>query len=294
MALLVLIVTTGLVSVISFFASQVDVPTFLRDGYESVLLSYPEDLQISLSSTGVSVNQKLPYRVPLPATIIEETDDADVRFLVAFVANEQMKTLPDFWEYEALAVVTETTLYLRQDEGQVTMQDLSEVLQDVEEPVVIDRALLSSVPIEDIASFWMFQPSFYVPAIFVVGLVFLYPALLTLLAVMLLFWSLVLWIVLKCFSRTRGLSFGKTYQIGVHAYTPVYLLGFLFSELQGITAFLLFQVFATAMTVTGTQKKRVPAPVLPAKSSPAFVRKSKPAKKAVAKKKPVRKTTAKR
>jgi hypothetical protein len=293
LALLVLIVALGILAMVGFFIATINAPVVIRQGYDAVLAQYPSNLAVTLSSTGVSVNQELPYAIAMPRGM-EEQQDSGTAALLVFV-EEDAVSFKNFEDYNAFVVLSPTEMYTRQDDNRVTAHDIGGMLRDLDEPVVINQELIRSVPIEDITSFWMLQPAFYVPVAILLLMIVLYPALLLLTAITVLLWSLVLWVLLQFFARTRGVRFGKVYQMGLHAYTPIFVLGYLTSELQGLLAFVAFQFFAAAMIVHGYSHAPTVVPAKPAKTQATTAIAKRPTKKlATRAKTPSGNTAAKR
>ncbi len=240
---------TVMVRVASF-----DVPALIRSVHAALLEEFPADLEITVEKSGLSVNQNLPYRVPMPSALLERGVDFSegqepIDTLVVFTSDAAIRSVQDFWEYKAFLVITETAVYGRKDNGQITVQDISVFTRDLTEPVVLNRTFIESAPVESITKVWFLQRWFTVPLAGMLAFVVLLPAFLLITVVTLLLYTLFLWLVLHIAARGSAMPFGMTYRTSMHAYTPVLLLHAFTSALHGILALVLFLIFATTMVV---------------------------------------------
>ena len=246
--------------------SQFDLPTIIRDVHTQALENYPEDLEIMFSQEGLSINQPLPYVVPIPEQWQHENlqpfNEEEVDNLIVFTSDETFSYVRDFWEYDSAVVATETLIYVRKGESnQITVQPLNKFTDSLEQPVIITHELIALLPVEDVTNLWFLQRLFYVPILGLLLFVVIYPGAMIFAMIKLLIYALILFILLRIFMGEKKLPYDKCYQVSIHADTPILVLGLVLSFVKGLIAFIGFFIFALVMIAkmpkVSTKKKKV-------------------------------------
>ena len=232
--------------------SQFDLPTIIRDVHTQALEIYPEDLEITFSQEGLSINQPLPYVVPFPDKWQKENvqlfNEEGVENLIVFTSDENFSYVNDFWDYDSAVIATETLIYARKgDNDQITVQPLNKFTDELEESVTITHELISMFQVEEVTSLWFLQRTFYVPMLGVLLFIVLYPSAMIFAMVKLLIYALILFVLLKIFLHEKKLPYGKCYQVSIHADTPILILGLILSFVKGLIAFTGFFIFVLVM-----------------------------------------------
>lgn len=109
--------TLFVLSLILIPLSQVN-PVQVLDSVQAI---YPRNLEIRVEDGRVQINQPLPYRVPLPGGAVEVVQPSGantLRYLVVFTSNEALTGANDVFAQQAAMVVTESSFYILEQEGQ--------------------------------------------------------------------------------------------------------------------------------------------------------------------------------
>lgn len=197
---------------------------------EQTATVYPSDLEITGDQQGLSINQELPYSIPLPMTWEENMDqqtesEEDVNIpanLVTFVSEEEATEGARIVSvHDSFAVITPNTVYVREDE------DGSEIraypMPQFDQPFTIDRQLVNDW-VNKIADNPFFKQRLYAPLIAVFIVLFSYPFILIWKTVTLAFYSLIVWAITSITMKDKQLGFGKIFQIGQHSMTLITIL----------------------------------------------------------------------
>ena len=188
---------------------------------------YPSDLAIEVADGKLSVNQPLPYVVPMPSSLRDDRpkqykDDAPQN-LIVFLSDEQFTGVKDLDEYGTAAIVTETGVYVRSDQGnQVRAFPIPEG----------EHFSINESEIQQLAGKITAHPfihnKLYVPFIGVFILVLIFPLWLIGRLMSTLFHALIVFIVAKVLKNStlkgREFTFSKIWQVVLHSSTPLFLL----------------------------------------------------------------------
>lgn len=252
-------------------------PSVVADEAVSV---FPAELVVYGNEEGLSINQERPYSVPFPEFL---TDETSVGFnLVTFSTDEAVATVQDFYESQSLAVVTETTIYMLDDTdtGEVRVYAMPTFTEHFE----VSQADVQTVA-QQIVEHPFFAQKWYVPIVSVAALILVFIFSLIGRVVALVIFSAVAWVVIAVFMKSKKLSYGQLFQIGLHSLTLPLLVKILvdhfmwfdFSGFIFMAAYLVWTLFI----VSQLHESRA-AGVSTQVSKKAVVKKT-PAKKAVKK-----------
>jgi len=212
----------------SILAVRVLVPVYNFDVNEAVdLVSqiYPQDLEISGVDGEITINQPLPYQVPIPSQVWEELGDNEIDQeipfnIVTFTSDDEFKGIGKFDQYQSIAVVTESSLYFIEDidSGEIRAYPISEF----EEDFVIDAQMVEQGK-QAFLDFPFIKNKAYIYWIAGLVLILLYPMMLILRFWTLLIYSGFVWIATTIFMKKKKLEYTKILQIGIHSLTLVIL-----------------------------------------------------------------------
>lgn len=196
--------------------SLINVPGIVR----SVTGLYPADLEVGINEQGLTTNQELPYSIPF--TDMETTDAP--KNLVVFADENQIASLQDVREQDALIVLTQKEIYFLEDSnnGEYRAYEIPEF----EENWSINRGTVDSLTNTLVDNSFV-QQKLYVPLIAMLLLPLLYPFTLLMRLVVLAVFSFFTWILVMLFMNDKGLSYGKIFQISIHSLTPVIIIAYL-------------------------------------------------------------------
>lgn len=224
---------------------------------------YPADLEITADQHGISVNQELPYSVPIPLQWDEELDvKAELREeqvplnLVTFVSQEEATLGARIVEnYDSFAVITPNTIYVREDQD--TNQIRAYALPEVKEPVTITRGVIDGW-VNRVADHPFFRNRLYAPALALFVILFSYPFMLLWKIITLAFYSAIVWLISMITMKDKQLGYGKVFQIGLHSMTLISVLAIVVNVLSLFTlggvffllAFVIWSLFLIAQLTT--------------------------------------------
>jgi hypothetical protein len=267
-------------------AAKILVPVSLfdtRGAIESVADVYPAELQITGDKTGLHINQPLPYSISWPQDLLQEeevreelvAEDIPMN-IVTFTSDELVEGASDIKSYDSMAVITESTIYFREDmdTGELRVYEVPAF----DETFTIDRSVVNNL-VTTLAENPVIKQRLYIPLIGLVILLFLYPLMLAGRVLTVAIYSLVVFVLVKLFMKAKSLTYGKTFQLGLHTITPVVIAAYVFEALGYVFfhGFLYFVAFAAwtlfMISRLGTSASVPAAPPKPAKLTKA--RKSK-------------------
>jgi hypothetical protein len=212
---------------------------------------FPADLEIRGDQQGLTINQPLPYAIVVPTQWTESVDDQlqeemEVKQLpmnlVTFISEEQSTAGARVVEdYNSFAVITPTTMYVREDEQ--TNQVRAYPVPEFDEPFAVDRPLVDSW-VRRVADNPFFSQRLYAPIIALFVILFSYPFILIWKTATLAVYSLLVWIITSITMRDKQLQFGKIFQIGMHSMTLITLLAIVVNLLSLFTLGGIFYVIA--------------------------------------------------
>lgn len=196
--------------------SLLDVPALIR----SVTELYPSDLEVGVSDQGLTTNQELPYSIPFPDNQPSEAP----KNLVVFADENQISSLQDVQDQDAVIVFTQKELYFLEDDGYGQYQAYA--LPEFEENWSINRATVDSLT-DTLINNPFVQQKMYVPLIGVVLLITLYPLTLLMRVIVLAIFSFITWVLVMLFMKDKGLSYTQIFKISIHSLTPVIIIAYI-------------------------------------------------------------------
>ena len=238
---------------------------------------YPQDLEVLIANEEVTINKPLPYVVPFPAQMFDggekETpfDEEQEINLVTFVEEGAITSIQEFYGYNSVAVVTPTTMYFLKDTD--TGEVRSYPIPATEQPVNIDAALLNDFKTK-IVEAPIVKQKLYVPLIGVFALIFFYPGIVLWKVLTLAIYSVVIYFVAAIFMRSKNLTFGEIFQMGLHAITAVVLATLIADlalqfQIGGWWYFLLY--FVCMLVILSQVRTMAPLSAHPAEAKPKKV-----------------------
>ena len=114
---------------------------------QTVRSVYPQNLSIQVKNGTVSLNRDLPFIVPLPKELddVAASKSATASALAVFDTNDHMRSISNFWSYNALAVVTQNAVYYRKDADsrEIRMMRFQEMLHLIFQAACSKRRLIA-------------------------------------------------------------------------------------------------------------------------------------------------------
>jgi hypothetical protein len=215
----------------------------LESAIKSAADTFPQDLVVSFENQELTINQPLPYVVPFPAPLFQlMMESGDPAFsLVTFTSDEAFQ-IKDFDDYSSLAVVTESAVYYISDYDhmEIGVFPFSRIEEEAGEEAV--NFMVSVQDVDQLESRILSHPfikdRLYLHAILAALLLLLYPVLLLIRVWTLMIYSVIVWLTASLLWSGKKLNYGKIFQIGIHALTPVVLAAWLLDwlgifQLQG-------------------------------------------------------------
>lgn len=228
---------------------------------------FPAGLVVSGDTTGLHINQELPYSVPLPDSLQDMSDSQDpsvesdpynqeVEFnLITFSTDELIQNVQDFYATNSLIVVTDTTIYALKDadSGEVRLYEM---------PAFEEAFSVSRQDLENFAGRVISHPFFaskwYVPLIGLAAVVLTLPLSIWLRTLAVAVYSAFVWVIVAFFMKSKKLSYGKLFQLGLHSLTlPLlikivvdYFMWFDFSGFWFMLAYLVWTCFLVSQITT--------------------------------------------
>lgn len=219
---------------------------------------YPEELEMTFSPQGLEINQELPYVVPFPEEEFNqlfgeedqyaqdatfngsELDEVEEFNLVTFVADEDFGGLSDFYAMNSLIVLTETSAYIYDDveTSEVRAYDLTQF----EETFTFNEAILNNF-VDQVLNHPFFSQRWYVPLIAFATVFLFLPMTVVIRVLTVALYSVAVWFASKLFFKSRKLSYGDTFQMGLHLLTLPMLLKYGVDLTQFTTQFTGFWFF---------------------------------------------------
>ncbi|MEK7592022.1 MAG: DUF1189 family protein [Patescibacteria group bacterium] len=184
---------------------------------QTVRSVYPQNLSIQVKNGTVSLNRDLPFIVPLPKELddVAASKSATASALAVFDTNDHMRSISNFWSYNALAVVTQNAVYYRKDADsrEIRMMEIPRDASFDFSSSMLDEKIDSIVRHPFMANKW------YIPVVSFLYFLVSFP--------FILFWSfLVSWvyallsyILIRAF-RVSRFSYISIWRLTLHALTP--------------------------------------------------------------------------
>lgn len=272
--------------------SQINVVGILNN----VKTIYPSDLEVSVQDGKLAINQPLPYRVSLPAMMDDQmrftrsnSEDSDIKYLVVFDSDANIKGAADVYAEDAFAVVTESTIYTREGER----EGLRVNAIPNEESFTVNRSMVDQA-FGKITSSKFVQQKLYLPLLAVFFVVIVLPMMVIGSLVMVAVYGFFVWLMAKILKTWmmagQELSYMKAVQVSIHSLTLVNVLHFVLRWigegriLDGGKFWIAFLVWTAFVLYQSLHMKGGKTPAKPSVKAPA---------KAPARSKVVAKKTAK-
>lgn len=236
-----------------------------RGVIDDVTAVYPDELAITVEDGRVSINQELPYAIPMPKAMADDVsmgdDDADQpASLVVFASEEQVGSVTSFFELDALVVVTENAVYAR--DGNPGGQMRAYMLPQDGFSGTVDRAKVDAFA-DAVSGHWFVRYRAYAVPAALIFFALLWVAFFVGYLVALVIYTAVVWLLAKLFLRSRMFTYGRLYQIGLHALTLIItvdvVLGMLGMTFFGGFIMLLAYLAWTVWILTELPVQMVPA-----------------------------------
>lgn len=201
---------------------------------------YPQDLDISVTNGRLSINKPLPYRIALPAAfrdsamidsaVTEENYPTDLQYLVVFESDEYVQGADDVLDQRAVFVLTETTMYIREDDGQgLRVYPIPEGENFTLTPGMVNDGF------NKVTGSPFIQNKLYVPLLFAFFFLILLPIMFIGSLIMVAVYGFFVWLMTKILSGPllagQVLSYTKAVQVSIHSLTLINVLHFLLRAL---------------------------------------------------------------
>ncbi len=201
--------------------SRFDLVSFLN----SAKNSYPKSLVVSVKSGRLSINQPLPYRIPLSGewskemVTNQETSPA-IHYFVVFQSDKNITGALDVFAQDSFIVLTETTIYvLDNSNGGLRVYPITN-----KENFELNQAKVDQF-FSAFASNVFVKHKLYVPLMAAFFLVIVFPIMLLVGLVMAAIFGLFVWIMGKVLSGPimagQLLSYRKSVQVTFHSMTLI-------------------------------------------------------------------------
>jgi hypothetical protein len=209
--------------------SQFNLTGFLNN----VKTIYPNDLEVSVNDGKLAINQPLPYRVPLPAMMDDQMgptrwsrSDGDIKYLLVFESDENIKGAADVYAQDALAVVTESTIYTRESEREgMRVNPIPN-----EESFTVNRGMVDQA-FNAITSSPFVQNKLYVPLLALFIMLIVLPVMIVASLIMVAVYGFFVWLMARFLKNWMMagdlLSYTKAVQVSIHSLTLVNVVHFL-------------------------------------------------------------------
>lgn len=201
----------------------------INEAFNTLYTVYPDELEIRLEEGSYSINQPLPYAVPMPV-VWQDTHYGKKRIdhmydsLAVFTTDEAIGTdAGNLMALNAPVVLTESRLYVLTDRRK-EFYVIEELLDDVDEPVLISERLIRSFPPTMLTESVWLSRSFYVP---VIALTFFVVSSLVLLAwnaFKAIAFALLAYVLFKLILHKRGLEYEDMLQVSLHVLVPIFVV----------------------------------------------------------------------
>jgi hypothetical protein len=207
-----------------------DLDPWLYKAYSVVQESYPDDLVITLENGTYSINQELPYSVPMPQFVIDDLKKSmrseDYTNLIVFTTDQAVGT--NVYNLDALdapIVATETRIYALSDDRK-QFYVVKDMLADIKEgsSFLINEQFVRSFPITKLTESPYLSRTFYVPIIGIVVLVIAFIVFLLINTIAALVYALVALALFKLILHKRALSYSQILQCTLHLLVPIFVV----------------------------------------------------------------------
>lgn len=205
--------------------------------------NFPADLSVSLTDGKASTNAELPYIIPIP----EEEKVKDSAFENYLVIDTRPETTVQMLkDYKSVAVLTEESLYVNQENGEGRVIALSEVGENV----TVDKEFLTGALKGLLMFLWVLVP---------LALIFGAPLMAFFVTGFYLFVSLFGAVIPLLIGKLRKIpmTYGEAYKTSLYATVPIMILtsAWMFLGVGAFPPFLDVLLFAFLLTLNLKPKK---------------------------------------
>lgn len=204
----------GLLSLLISLRVMVAVARFNPEAtMTNILAYYPSELAVTYDDRGLTINQTLPYSIPIPD--LKPTDVIDqLPFdnLITFVTDQEV-SLEAPQQHRSVVVIGQTRGIAVSDAHQLRAFDIDP--SDYDYPFTIDLTLLNGIK-QTVLDVEFIKHRWYVPLagltiwpVVLLGLIDWY-------LITLLFYTLIVWIIAQIFLGKK-ISYGQLYRLGFHS-----------------------------------------------------------------------------
>jgi len=222
------VITIAIAAFVLIPASQINVVGILNN----VKALYPSDVELQIQDGKLAINQPLPYRVSIPAIMDEQMrptrwnpQGSEIKYLLVFDSDENIKGAADVYAAAAFAVVTESTIYTREGEG----DGLRVNSIPAEESVTLNRGVVDQA-FDTITTSTFVQQKLYVPLLAGIFLFIVLPAILLGSLVTVAVYGFFVWLMAKVLKSWmmagQTLTYSKAVQVSIHSLTLINVLHF--------------------------------------------------------------------
>jgi hypothetical protein len=185
--------------------------TALNAGVRMAVDNYPQDLVVTVKSGNISINKEEPYFVKLPDLMNDGNRQSNkIENLIA-VDTKSEASADNLKKYNTVALVTKNYIVYQKDDGQISIQSLENISD-----MVVDKIAVTNF-VEKYSPYLKLLYPFFIIVFFI------FFVLLILFRLCYLFLAaLLIWLIAHI--KNVEISYGKSYQLGLHLITLPLLL----------------------------------------------------------------------
>lgn len=219
------------------------------DAKEFAATEIPADLVVTVNSGELSINQPLPYIIPLDA----ENQTPETQNMLV-IDTESTSALESFAASKTIIFANKNTVVVQGDRGKIDSFPLSDVPNFTLTRESALQFIDSSTP-----WLWLIPVLVLIPVMLFQFVLFMF---------IFLFSAVIVWIVFKVSSR--NLTFGQAFTASMYAYTAVFILDILvfIFNVYNIGVFM-SALFTAIIALVALFSKPEPAPVVVVETEPA-------------------------
>lgn len=235
-----------------------DASGLMDKAYNQLLTVYPDELEIAVGQGRYTINQDLPYAIPLPAAW--QDADGPVNGII-FTSDTLVRSIADVVAQDSYLVLTETTAYSVQPNGEVSARDILVMLEEYDdaEEFIFSEELIQQIPMQKIKGLWWLNKWFYIPFAAFFGSMVAFFVLTFWMLIKVTIYGFIAFIAYELLFSNR-LSYGRIVQLTIHVLASIALLRWLLTPINlGMGGFVWFLVYILAMLVIGRHLEKVGA-----------------------------------
>lgn len=255
-----LFLVVPIIAIIAFF----DMDAFVSSLGKAARDVYPPELVVTIQDQRLSINQELPYRIPVPEAWREffgETEQDMPSSLVLFTRDVDLSDASLF-QSDAFAIATESQMYVVNPHK----REIRNVTFDEADDIVVDQPLIDTnlTALEQaVGNAWWLQATFYVPFLALLLFFILTPAVLIFRLVQLVIFAFLEWILAMIFLHKAQWSYGEVLRMSVFSLAPVLVIGLVLTLfglplVRGLLALLLYLAWTTYVLSIARPAQLVP------------------------------------